>query len=346
VLIFAVALAGAYLIGRADPADRPTPSGRGGAMETGRGRDASSPAQIPARGWFDILKRTWNEMQDDRLLLVAAGVVFYALLALFPAMSAMISLYGLVADPATVREHIGQIAFMLPDGSTDILREQADRVVSTAGSTLSLALIVSIALALWSANSGMKAVIDGLNVVYEEDETRSFLTLNAVSLTLTLGAMLFVLLAIGAIVMLPGIIGFLDVPPAAEAWIQWGRWPLFFVAVVVGLAVLYRFGPSRAQPRFSWVTPGSVAAALLWVVGSALLSYYISRFGNYEATYGSLGAVIGLMIWLWLTAIVVLFGGELNAELEHQTAEDTTQGQAQPLGGRRARMADSIGSAQ
>lgn len=350
VLVFGVAVAGAYVLGRRDdpvgpPGDRRGSGPGWSALGDGRGQRAHTPAQIPGRGWWEVLKRTWQEMQNDRLLLVAAGVVFYALLALVPALSALISVYGLIADPMSVREHLSQIAFMLPEQATTILTEQADRLVTQANTTLSLAFLVSLAIALWSANSGMKALIDGLNIVYEEEEKRSFLQLNAVSLLLTFGAILFVLTAIGAVVVLPGVLKFLRLPGGLEAWISYGRWPLFFIAVVVALAILYRYGPSRERPRFAWVTPGSILAAILWVAGSAILSFYISNFGNYEQTYGSLGAAIGLMVWLWLSAIVVLLGGELNAETEHQTAEDTTAGAEKPLGTRGAAMADRVAPA-
>ena len=215
-----------------------------------------------------------------------------------------------------------------------------------AAASLGFAFLLSLALALWSANAGMKAVIDALNVAYGERERRGFIKLTLISFALTLGVILAGLCAIAAIVVFPVATSFLGVETLAAVLVQWLRWPLLLLALLLGLAVLYRFGPNRTKPRWQWVSVGSVVAAVLWLAGSAALSLYLSRFADYGATYGSLAAGIGLMMWLWLSAIVVLLGAELNAEIEHQTARDSTVGPDKPLGARGATMADTVGAAQ
>jgi membrane protein len=354
------AFASAYVIGRKEPrlvalpepgrdrtravgamdsrrATRPAPSSK---ATDDRGRLAESPTAVPRRGWWDILKRTYAEASDDRLLAVAAGVVFYLLLAIFPGIAAFVSLYGLFADPATVRDHIAGLATILPGGAVEIIGSELDRLSKREGATLGFGFVFGLALALWSANAGMKSIFDGLNVVYEETEKRSFIKLNLISLAFTVGGIAFLLAAIGAVVVLPGVLGLFGLSSAAEWLIALARWPAFFLVVIFALALLYRFGPSRANPQWKWVSPGAVVAAVLWVAGSAALSFYISRFANYAETYGSLGAAIGFMTWLWLTAVVILVGGELNAEAEHQTEADTTTGPPKPMGARGAEMAD------
>jgi membrane protein len=314
--------------------------------ERGRGRQATSPWEIPWRGWKDILWRTYREIQEDRLLAVAAGVVFFGLLAFFPTVTAFISLYGLFADPATIRDHLDAVTSVAPDGAVQILREQVDRIVSQPPGTLGFAFLVSMGLALWSANSGMKAIIDALNVAYEEREKRSFIRLNLVSLTFTIGALVVLLAALGAVVVFPLVLSAIGLNSWVETIIWLIRWPILLAFVLLGLAVLYRFAPSRREPKWQWITPGSLLAAVGWLSGSLLLSWYLQNFANYNATYGSLGAAIGFMMWLWISAIVILLGAELNSEVEHQTARDSTTGPEKPLGKRGAVMADTVGRAQ
>lgn len=316
------------------------------AMQPGRGRGARYPWQIPWAGWKDILWRTYAQVTEDRLLAVAAGVVFYGLLAIFPAISAFVSIYGLFADPATVEGTVSLLAEVIPADAMGPIEEQVDRVAATASGSLGFTFLVSLALALWSANAGMKAVIDALNVAYGERERRGFIHLTLISFALTLGVIVAGLGAIVAIVVFPVVTSFLGVESLAAELVRWLRWPLLLVLLLIGLAVLYRFGPNRTKPRWQWVSVGSVVAAVLWLAGSAALSFYLSRFADYSATYGSLAAGIGLMTWLWLSAIVVLLGAELNAEIEHQTARDSTVGAEKPIGTRGATMADTVGAAQ
>jgi membrane protein len=316
------------------------------AKEAGRGRNAISPWQIPWRGWKDILLRTYHEIQQDRLLAVAAGVVFFGLLAFFPAVTAFVSLYGLFADPVSIREHLDLLASIMPGDSIQILRDQVERIVSKPAGTLGFAFLVSLAIALWSTNSGMKALIDALNVAYEEDEKRSFIPLNLISLTFTIGGLIALLIALGAVVVFPLVLAAVGLTNWVQTIVWIARWPVLLAFVMLGLAVLYRFGPSRREPKWQWVSPGSIVASVGWIGGSLLLSWYLQNFANYNATYGSLAALVGFMTWLWLSAIMILLGAELNSEVEHQTARDSTVGREKPLGSRGAAMADTVGAAQ
>jgi membrane protein len=326
----------------AAPCDIP-PAQPGVAKQAGRGRHATSPWQIPWAGWKDILWRTYGQIGDDRLLAVAAGVVFYGLLAIFPAVTAFVSLYGLFAKASTISDHLSLAAGVIPSGGVDIIQEQINRITAKGDARLSLAFAFSLGLALWSANAGMKAVINALNVTYNEKEERGFIKLNLISLALTGGAILSLLVALGAIVVLPLVLSSFGLGGWTEALLRLLRWPVLICLVVFGLAVLYRLGPSRESPRWEWLSVGSVTAAIAWLVGSALLSWYLASFANYDATYGSLGAAIGMMIWMWMSSIVILVGGELNSEIEHQTAQDSTTGHEKPIGQRGAAMADTIG---
>jgi membrane protein len=314
------------------------------AVSTGTsgGHDAASPTQIPSRGWWAIAKRTVMQANEDRVMTEAAGITFYALLSLFPGLTALVSLYGLFADRATMREHLGDIAGFLPEGGMTIINDQLERLVSSPQQALGIGAIIGLLAALWSANQGTKAMLDALNVVYNEKEKRSFLKLTAFSLAMTFGGLLFVLLAMGAIVVLPVVLNYLWLGQSTELLLKIARWPILLIAITLLLSVIYRYGPSRERARWRWVSYGGVFAAVLWSLVSAGFTFYVGRFGNYDATYGSLGAIIGFMTWIWLSAIVVLVGAELNAEMEHQTAHDTTTGPAQPLGTRGAKMADTV----
>ena len=330
---------GPFVRQNSDPARQQT-------KQSGRGRQATAPWQIPWAGWKDILWRTYEQISEDRLLAVAAGVVFYGLLALFPAVTALVSLYGLFAKTSTISEHVALLRDVVPAGGVDIIQDQVNRIAEKGDAKLSLTFAFGLGLALWSANAGMKAVMDALNVAYNEKEKRGFIKLNLVSLALTVGAILALLIALGAIVVLPLVLSFLGLGGWTETLLRLVRWPVLICVVIFGLAVLYRFGPSREAPRWEWLSVGSVAAAVAWLVGSALLSWYLANFAHYDATYGSLGAAIGMMIWMWMSAIVILLGAELNSEIEHQTARDSTTGGEKPLGQRGAAMADTVGASR
>jgi membrane protein len=309
------------------------------------GRDAARPTEIPARGWLDIVKRTQKEVKTDNVTLTAAGVAFYSMLAIFPALIAVVTIYGLVAEPTDVQRQVDSFAENMPPGAGELLTDQLDRIVRTRQSSLSIALVISLAAALWSASAGIQALIKGLNIAYHEQETRGFVKLRGLALLLTIGGIVVVLGALALIAVLPAVLRNLGLGRAGELAISIGRWPALVVLVAVALAVLYRLGPDRATPRLRWVSWGAAAAVVLWVAVSAGFSYYVSNFGKYGQTYGSLGAVIVLLLWLWLSALAALIGAELDAEIERQTARDTTTGPERPMGERDATVADTLGEA-
>ena len=314
--------------------------------EHGRGRHATAPWEIPWRGWKDILWRTYGKINDNRLLAVAAGVVFYSLLALFPAISAFVSLFGLFANPSTINSSLSSLNGVLPGGAVQIVHEELMRLTANKGASLSAGFVVSLLFALWSADAGMRSIIDALNVAYDEKEKRSFVRLVLVSLLYTLIAMAGLMLMIGAVVVAPIVLNTLGLGGVAGTLIAIARWPVALILVILGLAAAYHYLPCRREPRWQWISVGSVAAAVAWFVSSFLFSWYIANFGNYNVTYGSLGAAVGMMMWMWISMLVVLIGAQLNAEIEHQTVRDlTTDGRERPLGRRGAVKADSVGSA-
>lgn len=293
-----------------------------GALFQERDAQASDPPTAARAKWKTILWRLYERSNDDRLLATAAGVVFFGLLAVFPAVTALVSSYGLFADPATIGSNLQTLAPMLPEGSFQIVQDQIARVLAKGPAALGGTFLFGLALALWSANAGVKAIIDALNVVHEVRESRSFIRLNLLSLALTAGGIAALLLMVAAVVAFPLAFDHLGLGPEGGFILGLSRWPLLFVVLLVALSVLYRFGPDRPTARWEWMEAGTLAAAALWIAGSAALSWYLSNFGNYNATYGSLGAAIGLMMWMWMSATIVLFGAELNSEIERQAASD------------------------
>ena len=313
------------------------------ARQSGRGREAERPTMMPAAGWKDTGWRVWQSIGDDHISLVAAGTAFFGLLAIFPAMTAFVSIYGLVADPATVQSQVEAMRGIAPAAAIEIIESQLTRIVEQSGTTHGLTFIIGLATALWSANAGMKSLFEAMNVAYDEDEERGFIKLNLVSMALTIGAIIVLLLFLGAVAAVPAAITMLGLDGAVGWLVALLPWPIIAVLGALALAVLYRFGPSREPAQWRWITPGSAVAAIGLIVASILLSFYFANFANYNETYGSLGAVIGLMVWFWVSAMVVLLGAEINAELEHQTAADTTTGHARPMHRRGATKADRVG---
>jgi len=310
----------------------------------GHGRSASTPSEIPVRGWKDILLRVYEGISNDRILANAAAVVFYALLALFPGIAALVSIYGMFADPQTITQHLDTAPGLLPGGAIDVIRDQLSRLAAQPRATLGVSFVIGLGISLWSANGGIKALFDALNVVYEEKEKRSFLLLNALSLGFTIGMLAFLLIAIAGIIALPIALDYL--PGFMGSILNIARWPVLLVIVALALSMLYRYGPSRRKLRWRWITWGSAFATVVWLGASGLFSWYAANFGNFNKTYGSLGAVIGFMTWMWLSIIVILIGAKLNAETEHQTARDSTEGRRKPVGARQAKMADTVGPAR
>jgi membrane protein len=304
------------------------------------GRQADQPQEIPAKGWKDIAKRTAKEVKQDQVPLLGAGVAFYALLSLFPAIIAGVSIYGLVADPATVRDQINQLTEKLSPETAAIIGTQLKQVTSGAGGALGVATVIGILTALWSASSGMKAMITGVNLAYDESEGRKFVKLRGLAIVLTLGAMVLMGVALTLIVGFPALA---DSWPTALRWtVGTLRWVLLAALLIGALAVLYRYAPDRDEPKWTWVSWGSGIATLLWILASIGFSIYANSFGNYNKTYGALAGIIILMFWLYLTAVIVLVGAELNTEMELQTAKDTTAGPTKPMGDRDAHAADHV----
>jgi membrane protein len=305
------------------------------------GRGAHAPTEIPPAGWRDVLMRVFHGIMEDRITTIAGGVTFFVLLAIFPGLAGLISLYGLFADGGTIAQHLDGLAGIMPEGGLQILRDELQQLTSQPPQKLGLATAGSLAISLWSANGGIKAMFEGLNAVYHENEKRSFIRLNAVSLAFTLGILGFVIAALLTITVVPQLLSFLGLPGIGEV-VNIARWPILFLVACLMIAVVYRFGPSRDRPQWRWISPGSLFAALVWIAASLLFSWYTSHFGSYNKTYGSLGAAVGFMTWMWISTIVILVGAKINAELEHQTAVDTTEGHP-ARGERGAQIADTIG---
>jgi membrane protein len=310
------------------------------------GGQAETPTQIPSRGWWQVLKRAWQEGSSDNISILAGGVAFFAFLALFPAVIAALTLYGLIADPAQVAQQMEQFTAAMPASSRQFITDQLVTVTRAGGGALTIGLVVSLLLALWSASSGTSNLMSAVNVAYDEKDSRGFIKLRATALGLTLGAIVFMLLALVLVAVVPAVLGQFGLGAVGQLLAQVLRWVLLVGVVMVGLAVVYRVAPDRDGAQFRWVSPGAVVATLLWIIGSVAFSFYVSNFGNYNATYGALAGVIVLMLWLFLTSYIVLLGAEVNAESERQTARDTTKGEPAPMGQRGATAADTVAEQQ
>jgi membrane protein len=306
-----------------------------------RGRDAGKPTEIGTRGWKEIALRVKDEIRTDNLTLLAAGVAFYAMLGLFPAIIALITIYGLVADPDTIERHVeSMVEAVGPAG--EVIGNQMEAIGEVGGGALGFGLVASLLAVLWTASSGMHGLIRATNIAYDEPESRSFLRQRGLALLMSLAAIVFVILAIFLIGVVPVVVGFLGLGTLGTVLAEIGRWVFLAFAVVTALGVVYRYAPDRDAPQWKWVSVGAVAAALVWLIGSAAFSIYVVNFGSYNETYGALGGVIVLLLWLFLTAFAVLLGAEINAEMELQTGRDTTRGAPEPRGQREAVKADEL----
>ncbi len=306
------------------------------------GRQAETPTDIPAGGWKQILKRTFHQIKEDRIQIVAAALAFYGLLAVFPALIAVISIYGLVADPQQVQEQIEQLAQALPPETATLISSQLTSIVESSSTALGWGAVLAILGALWAVSSGVQQLIKAINIAYNEEETRGFIKMRLVSLALTILLVVFSLISLGIVVALPPILGNLDLGAPAQWAIQIGRFVLLALMFMAALAILYRYAPDRDEPQLRWVSWGAVIATIVWVIASLGFSFFVAQFGNYQETYGALAGVIILMLWFFITGFVVLLGAELNSEMEHQTARDTTTGEERPMGQRDAVKADTL----
>lgn len=311
-----------------------------------RGREASGPSEIPKRGWKDILRRTKDEVSKDNLSIIAAGVAFYLFLSIFPAVAAMVSVLGLIVDPPDVERFVEAAEGILPPDALALIAQQVREVTSSSARALGWSLVVSVGLALWSATAGVKALMTALDIVYDERETRGFLKYSGIAILLTIGALVFALLALALVAALPVVLNWLPIPEPIATALGILRWVILGGAFLLALSALYRFAPDRQNAQWRWVSWGAAAATLLWLLGSALFSLYVTNFADYNKTYGAIAAIVILLMWFYLTAFVILFGAELNAEMEHQTKVDSTTGKPKPMGRRGAQMADTLGESR
>ncbi|WP_316014373.1 YihY/virulence factor BrkB family protein [Roseobacter sp. HKCCA0434] len=308
-----------------------------------RGRRAETPTAIPAKGWKDIALRVKDEITTDHVGLIAAGVAFYALLALFPAVTALLAISGLLIEPSDLVGQLERLAAIMPREAAEIILGQAQEVAGSREGGLGLAAVFGILLALYSASKGMGSLMEGLNVAYDEEEKRGFFWLKAVTLMLTVGLILGVIVALVVVMGIPAVMAVVNLGAVTE-WLAIGLgWLVMIALMIFGLALIYGVGPSRDRAEWRWLTPGALVATGLWVVASIGFAFYAANFGSYNESFGSLGGVIVLLTWLWLSAYIVLAGAELNAEMEAQTRHDTTVGPDAPMGERGAQKADHLG---
>ncbi len=311
-----------------------------------RGRNAQTPTEIPRKGWKDILFRVKDEIVSDHLSLIAAGVAFYALLALFPAITALMALAGLLVEPAQITEQIENLTSLIPEDAATIILDQAVAVTGSEKTGLGWAFILGLALAIYSASKGMASLMEGLNVVYDEAEKRGFIKRTLWTLGLTLLLIVGLIGGLTATLALPVVISVFGLPAWLENLLSYGSWVLLAALTIAGLAVLYRYGPSRDDAKWKWLTPGTIIACALWLAASVGFSIYVSNFGSYNETFGSMAGAIILLMWLWISAFIVLIGAEFNAEMEAQTRVDSTVGEREPRGSRGAKKADKLGERQ
>jgi membrane protein len=307
------------------------------------GRDADRPSAIPKRGWRDILLRVWENIDRDNVLIIAAGMAFFAFLAIPPGLTALVSLYGLLADPVDIEDQLTNLLGVLPPDAIRLVSHQLVAIAQNSSSTLSVSFVVSLVVALWSARSGTSTLITALNIAYKESEKRGIIEFNLVALALTLCAALVSAVSLVLVAVLPAVLDFIPFPGVATTVARLARWPILVILMMTAMASVYRLAPSRSYAKWRWVSWGAAAGAALWLAGSLLFSFYVEALAPYNRLYGSLGAVVVLMTWLYLSCIAILLGAELDAEIEHQTARDSTGDPEKPLGQRGAVMADTVG---
>lgn len=289
------------------------------AERVNRDPEARGPSDIPKRGWSDILGRVKGNLTQNHLSIVAAGVAFFGLLAVFPAISAVILIAGMILEPAMINDQLASMAGVLPPDAANIIERQAMQVMSGTGPGLGLVALGGILMAVFSAAKGTKSLMEGMNIAYGAEESRSFIVLNVTALMLTFVLILGLIAAIVVMLAVPALISAIGLPPQIEALVTFVRWPVLAGFAVMGLAVVYRYGPCRRTPAWRWISVGAVVATVVWLMGSFAFSFYVGHSGSYDRTYGVLAGVIILLIWLWLSSFVVLLGAELNAQIERQS---------------------------
>jgi membrane protein len=319
VILLSAALVAVGIVGR--PRSRPIPANGVTASDEPRHQTQTrAPRPIFGQGWQYVLLRVYRGISQDRILLVAAGVSFYAILALFPGIGAIVSIYGLFADPSQIVPHLDTLSGFAPSGAIDVLREELTRLAHQDRAALGFSFTISMVISLWSANAGISALFEALTAVYEEKERRGLIEYYAITLVFTAGTLILVLLSLVFLIALPIVLDHIANPGVPPELLKLTRWPILFVLIALALSVIYRFGPGRSAPRWRWISWGSIFATTAWLAASALFSWYVANFGSYNRTYGSLGAIIGFMTWMWVSIIVVLVGAKLDAEMERRTA--------------------------
>ncbi|MFW8635141.1 YihY/virulence factor BrkB family protein [Cribrihabitans pelagius] len=308
-----------------------------------RGRHADAPQQIPPKGWKDIALRVKDELASDHISLIAAGVAFYGLLALFPAITALLAIGGLLIEPKQIIDQISQLSGVVPQEVMDIITGQATAVAGSREGGLGLTAVAGILIAIYSASKGMNSLIEGMNVAYDEDEKRGYFMKTFVTLALTVFLIIGLLFGMVATIAVPSAVALLNAGPVVEILGTLAVWAVLVLMTMAGLAVLYRYGPSRDKPEFQWVSAGAIAACVLWIIGSAGFAFYVANFGSYNESFGTLAGAVVLLMWFWISAFIILLGAELNSEMEAQTVKDTTVGPDEPMGERGAVKADKLG---
>lgn len=307
-----------------------------------RGHNAENPGQIPMKGWKDIALRVKDQLTKDHVPIIAGGIAFYFFLAIFPAIAAALSIYGLVMEPAQVEQQMSQLANILPEKIHQMVSNILEQQSQKPGSSLGWSLILGILISLWSSNNGTKAVFEGVNITYDETDERGFFKLTGVTLVFTIGGIIVGFIAIAMVVAFPALIDKIGLPSTLETVIQLLRWPILALIVMFSLAAVYKVAPYRSSPEFKWTSWGAIIATLIWLAGSLLFNLYISNFSSFDETYGSFAAIIILMLWFFLTAFIILLGAEINSEMEHQTSRDTTTGEDKTMGQRGGYHADHV----
>lgn len=311
-----------------------------------KGRHATKPRRIPWKGLKEVALRVKEQLKKDHIQVISAGVAFYFFLAIFPAIAALISVYGIITDPVQVQQQMTQAAAFLPEEAYNLLSDTLNRITSKSSGTLGWSLVFSILLSLWSANKGTSALFEGINVAYDELDERGLIKKYALTLLFTFIGIVVGIIALAIVVGYPALVGSLNLPEPWHTIIELVRWLLLAGLIIVVLTMIYKFAPDRDNPEFRWASWGSVVATVLWLLGSLLFTLYVNQFGNFDATYGSVAAVIILMLWFFLTAFIILLGAEINSELEHQTAYDSTTGPDEPMGQRGAWHADHVADSE
>lgn len=325
--------------------DRPDQHDAQAHCDVERGRDAKSPGEIPRRGLKDVAIRIYRRLMRERVTLTAAGVAFYLLLALFPGLAAMVSLYGLVFDTSSIAGQMQFFSGLVPGDAMDLVLGQLEELTRQNNSTLSIGFLVGLGIALWSAHNGVVALFEAMNLAYAEDERRSFLHITLLSTAFTLAGMVVAAILAAAFAVLPAVMAVVFIPDRVELLMKLLRWPILLALIWGGTVLVYRYGPSREDAKLRWLGPGTIFSTVAWLIASFGYSYYLENFADLNATYGTLGTFIGFMLWTWISTVILIVGAIINAELEHQTARDSTTGPGKPMGERGARMADTLGEA-